>query len=417
MHPENDPDIETSEGARVPAPSARARVMVPAFFLLLLGGVVLAVVFFGVIPQSRARAALAADVADRATALPKVVQTKAVASPADLSISLPARLEAVQDAAIYPREGGYLKSVKADIGDRVKAGQVLAEVETPVLDQQIQNAAATVNSSEARVAAAKATSELSKISLDRLLDVKIAGAISIQTIDDAKTKARADEAALALAKAELESAKASARQLAERKTLATIVSPFDGEVTQRGYDLGALVIADKTDGTRAMFRVTNRDELRVFVELPQAAAIAVKEGQKVEVTVKEFGDRKFTGQVVRASAAIDSTTRTRLAEARIKNESHELLPGMFAQVALSVARQPRPVTVPAEALLFREGKTKIAVLDEKNALRYRDVTLGRDTGVAIEVLSGLSEGERVAVNLTRTIDEGTIVQPIDRSAK
>jgi RND family efflux transporter MFP subunit len=405
-------------GAGSPARQSRAAlVLVPLTLVLLIAGGGVLAVMAGVIPTRRDQAELAQRTAEQLAKPPRMVVAEAKAGPESVNIVLPARVEAVREAPLYPRESGYLAKLLVDIGDRVKAGQTLAMLETPVLDQELHAAEANIRTAEARVAETDAQLTISRSMLERLRGVNDARAISPQDLDDANGRVAADGAAQQAAKAALESARASLKQLNERKSLANIVAPFDGEIGQRGYDAGALVIADKTDASRPIFTLTDRSEIRAFVDLPQSAAVLVRTGQPVELTVRELRGQTFKGEVVRASASMTIATRTRLVESRIANPNGVLLPGMFGEVRLSVARDQPATVVPGEAILMRGNKSGVAVIGKDGRISYREVTIGRDTGVTVEILSGVSPGERVAVSLARQPDEGTVVDAVERDAK
>lgn len=405
---------ETRHPDGVPPLGRLARTLVPTLLLVLLVGVAVCVYFFGILPRAQARAELEARTAERVGAPPRVLVARVAAAPPTQKLALPARLEASMDASLYAREGGFVREQRADLGDRVEAGAVLAVLDTPVLDGQMAEAASAVTLAAARVSVARAVSDQSDLSLRRVESIDNPRAISQQAVDDARARAAADRASLEAARAAEESAKVTLARLGEQKAQATIRAPFAGEITQRGYDVGALIVADKPDTTRPVFRLTNRDELRVFVQAPQSAALAVAEGQEVAVTIRELPGRVFRGKVARASASVDASSRTRLVEARLDNKDHALLPGMFAECTFSIPRSTEQALIPGDALMIRDGKTQAAVVDAEGVLRYRVIEIARDLGTAIELRSGVKPGERVAVNLARQPAEGTKVEAVER---
>ncbi len=399
----------------VPKPTRLASIAVPFVLLLTVGAAVAAVVILGLIPQQKAREDLEARTKDNVAARPRVTVAKATQAPADLVVTLPARLEALQESSIYPQVGGYLTQIKVDIGDAVKAGDLLAQINTPVLDEQVLVNQSNLLVSQGRVGEADARVALSKTTLNRLTEMSDPRAVSQQAIDDASGKLAIDTAAAVSARAELESVRAEGNRLAQQKSLSRILAPFDGEISQRGYDLGALVVADKVDGARPLFHIADRIVIRAFIDAPQSAATLVHTGQVVNLSIREIAARTFTGEIKRLSSSMDSTTRTRLLEVHLGNSDHALLPGMFAQATLILPRSPRPVLVPAEALIARPDGLKVAVVDDQNKLHYRPIKLGRDTGSTLEVLEGLAEGESVALNLAKTLDDGTVVEPVQQA--
>lgn len=393
----------------VPRVGRRAKVVVPVSFAVVLLAFGAAVVFLGVLPRVQAKASLAQRTNDRLAEKPRVSAVQAVSAGAEAKIELPARLQALVSAAIFPREGGYVKEIRADIGDKVTAGQVLAIIDTPVLDQQILSLTAGVATSNAKVKQAEAQAKSSDATIKRLKSVA-QGVVSQQSIDDAQGKADVDAAALVAANAELDAQKANVERLRQQKELATIVAPFAGEIGERGYDVGDLVVADKTDSNKPIYRVADREHMRVFIDLPQSAAVRVKVDHAIKLTVRELPGRVFEGKIVRISSAMDTATRTRLAEARVENPDGELLPGMFADVSLTIPGADRGVLVPGEALLIRDGKAQVGVVGKDGKLDYREVEIGRDNGAKIEILGGVGAGESVVINLARQLAQGTQVE-------
>ncbi len=407
---------ESTTHHQVPAVGRRARLIVPLSFGLLIAVFGAGVMFLGVIPRMQSKASLIQRTSDRQAERPRVSVITAAASPASERLVLPARLQALVSAAIYPREGGYVKEIRADIGDKVAAGQVLAVIDTPVLDQQIRSATANVATAKAKVLQAEAQAKSSETTIKRLRSAG-AGVVSEQAIDDAQAKADVDAAAIVAAKAALDAEKATVESLNQQKELATIVAPFAGDIGERGYDVGDLVIADKIDSNRPIFRIADREHMRVFIDLPQSAAVRVEPEQVISLAVRELPGRTFAGKIVRISSAMDTATRTRLAEARVENPDRTLLPGMFAEVTLTIPGQSKGVLVPGEAMVIRDGKTQLAVVGNDGKLEYRPVTIGRDTGAKVEILSGVEPGESVVMNLARQLLPGTLVEATQRTEK
>jgi hypothetical protein len=248
-----------------------------------------------------------------------------------------------------------------------------------------------------------------------------ARAVSQQTLDEAAANEKSDAATLAAARADLASVEAAGHKLEAQKSLARIVAPFDGEITARGYDAGALIVADRIDAARPIFRVTNREEIRAFVDVPQSFAASIAAGQSIDLTVRELAGRHFDAKITRAAPELDRTTRTRLVEARVANADHALLPGMFAEAAIASVRAAGTTMVPGEAILIRDGKQALAVIDAQDTLHYIVVTLGRDNGAQVEVLggaaSGVPAGARLAVGLSRQPADGAKVAPVARATK
>jgi membrane fusion protein, multidrug efflux system len=391
------------------------RKSIPLTLAALVGFVAIAVAVLGVLPALQRRHAVAAEAEQRSESAPRVVFVEAVSAPPSATVTLPARLLARQHTELYAQVGGYLGSMHADLGDAVTAGQLLVEIDTPLLDQQIQQNASSRQVAEARIDLAQAKLDLSKASLARLRSVGDARAISQQALDEAAATQRSDDASLAAARADLAAVEADGRRLAALKSLARIVAPFDGEVTRRSFDQGALVVADRSEGSTPIFGITNRSHVRAFVDVPQSLASSIAIGQPMTIRVRELPRRAFEAQVVRAAPSLDDVTRTRLVEASIPNDDRALLPGMFAEATLTIARPSTSVLVPGEAIIVRQGRPTAAIIGDDGTLRYAEVTLGRDTGMQVEVLEGVPVGARVAVNLSRQHPDGSRVEPVKRA--
>lgn len=394
---------------------------VPFVLVAAVAGIAAVVLFAGIIPALRRSKALAEETAARGAAMQKVVFVEATAAPATARVSLPARLAAQQETALFAQTGGYLGAMQVDVGDAVKAGQLLVEIATPVLDREIEQSAAAMKVAQAKIELAQAKLDLAHASLERLRRVGDARAVSQQTLDEAAANEKSDAATLAAARADLASVEAAGHRLEAQKSLARIVAPFDGEITARGFDAGALIVADRIDVARPIFRVTNREEIRAFVDVPQSFAASIAAGQSIDLTVRELAGRHFEAKIVRAAPELDRTTRTRLVEARIANADHALLPGMFAEAAVQSVRAAGTTMVPGEAILIRDGKQALAVIDAQDTLHYVVVTLGRDNGAQVEVLggaaSGVPVGARLAVGLSRQPADGAKVAPVARATK
>lgn len=388
---------------------------VPLTLGTLLAAIVVAVLVFGVWPALARRQALAETAAAEEARAPRVTVVEATLAPQTVKVVLPCRLDALEQTALYAQVGGYLGPLKADLGDAVKAGQVLVEIQTPILDRQIEQNQSAVLVAQAKIDLAQARLDLAKATLARLRSVGDARAISQQAIDEAAANEKSDAASLAAAQADLAAAEADGRRLAAQKQLARMVAPFDGEITERNLDAGALVVADRTDNVRPVFRVTNRSKVRAFVDVPQSLAAVAKQGVPMEVTVRELPGQTFKTELQRTAPALSGSTRTRLVEGFIDNAQHLLLPGMFAEATLTLPRISQVAMVPGEALVIREGKQSVAIVDQGQTLRYVPVTVGRDSGLMVEILDGVPAGARVAVNLSKQLPDGTTVQAVPRA--
>ena len=225
-----------------------------------------------------------------------------------------------------------------------------------------------------------------------------------------------DEPFLAAARADLGAVEAEGHRLEAQRGLASIVAPFDGEVTARSYDAGMLVVADRVDESRPIFRVVDRSVIQASIDVPQSLAAGVQDGQDMEFTVRELPGRSFRCKVDRTAPALERASRTRLVQARIPNPDGTLLPGMFAQATITIPHPAGIALIPGEAVVIRDGKQVVATVDAEDTLHYASVELGRDNGTQVEVLTGLAPGARVVTNLARQFPEGTKVTPVARPA-
>ena len=327
--------------------------------------------------------------------VPKV--TVAVATPADgdVELILPSSVEAAQETPLYPRVNGYVKRIVADIGARVEAGDVLAEIETPELDEQ-------VNQAHAAVAQAAANLKLAETSSWRWEEMQKNRIVAAQEVDERKAARDARQA-------DQRAAQANLQRLQRLQEFQKITAPFSGKVTKRFVEVGQLVTGDLNDTTRVLFQVAHTASLRAFIHVPQSVYRSVTTGQKVDVTFRELPGRTFPGSVVRTAGALDQSTRTLRTEVRIPNESGDLVPGLFAEVKFQVHREHPPVAVPARSLILQSAGPQIAVVDDQNRVRLHSVSLGRDFGKTIEIETGLGVGTRFVTNPSDTLRDGSIV--------
>ena len=306
-------------------------------------------------------------------------------------VELPGTLQGYVQAPVAARAGGYLKRWTKDIGSRVAKGELLAEIETPELDQQLGQALA------ARQQAA-ASLDLTRTTMDRWEALRKRDAVSQQELEEKRSGFTPAQANLAAAAANVE----RLRQLIGFKR---VVAPFAGVITRRNVDIGDLI-----DGTgKPLFLLSQTDPLRVFVNVPQAYAPGIKAGQSAVVTQSELGSRSFKGEVVRTAASIDTASRTMQVEVNLPNKDGTLLPGSFVQVALTLTPSQN-ISVPSAALMFRKEATTLAVIDAKGSVHLQPVKLGRNYGETVEVLTGLAGQEQVVLNPADSLNEGDKVK-------
>jgi RND family efflux transporter MFP subunit len=361
--------------------------------------IVAAVVISGILPRIHARADLDKETAEMAIPTVSVVQPKRGA-PAQ-EVVLPANVQAYIDAPIYARTNGYLKHWYVDIGAHVKAGQLLADIETPEVDQQLRQ-------SKADLATAEANLNLSRITNDRYADLLKTDSVSKQDADNAAGDFAAKQATV-------QSSQANVKRLEELQAFEKIYAPFDGVITARNTDIGALIDSGSSGGTRTeLFHIAQPDKLRVYVNVPEAYSQAAKPGLTADLALSEFPGRLFPGTLVRTAQAIDQSTRTLLVEIRVNNPTGTLLSGAYAEVHLKLPTAASAFIVPVNALLFRAEGLRVAAVTDGRHADLKQVTLGHDFGSEVEVVAGLTGNESIIVNPPDSIvagEEVRIAQP------
>ncbi len=315
-----------------------------------------------------------------AGAIPTVVLITPGNSAAANTLDLPGRLEANSRAPIYARVSGYLKSWKVDIGTPVKAGQLLAEIETPDLDQQLLRAQADLANAQANAALAETTSK-------RWQAMLAADSVSRQ---EAEEKAGDFTAKRALANA----AKANVDNVLAQKGFTRIVAPFDGVVTARSTDVGALINVGSSAGP-ALFEVSDTRKLRVYASVPQSQAASVRRGAKAKVSVPERPGKFYAATVESLSQAVNAASGSMLIQLAVNNADGELLPGGFANISLDLPPSGGALSVPPSALLFDKSGISVATVDKENHVVLKPVTIARDYGKVIELASGVTSSDRV----------------------
>jgi RND family efflux transporter MFP subunit len=365
---------------------------------LLAIAIVAVIVVFTVLPRIEARNTLAKETQEMAIPSVSVVQPQH-SSPSQ-EVVLPANVQAYIDAPIYARTTGYLQHWYADIGAHVKAGQLLAEIDTPEVNQQLQQAVADL-------ATAKANVHLAQITADRYTDLLKSDSVSKQDADNAASD-------FAAKKTVVQSAEANVKRLQDLQSFEKIYAPFDGVITARNTDVGALIDPGSSGGTRTeLFHIAQPGKLRVYANVPEAYSQAAKPGMTAYLTLAEFPDRHFQGKLVRTANAIDLNTRTLLVEIAVDNPSGELLTGAFSQVHLKLPTAISSFTIPVDTLLFRSEGLRVVVVNNNQA-ELRPITIGHDLGSEVEVVAGLSGGESLVINPPDSIESGErvrIVQP------
>lgn len=308
------------------------------------------------------------------------------------ALTLPGTLQGFVQAPVSARAGGYLRRWTKDIGSKVSKGDLLAEIETPELDQQLSQAIAARNQTAASL-------ELARTTVERWEALRKRDAVSQQELEERRS-------AYVQARANLAGADANVERLRQLESFKRVVAPFSGVITKRNVDIGDLI-----DSNKPLFLLSQTDPLRVYVNVPQAYAQLVRPGQPAVVTLAEIRGRTFPGEVSRTAGAIDTATRTMQAEVNLRNTDGALLPGAFVNVELAAAPSG-VITVPANALLFRGAGVLVASVDDAGTVHLLPVRLGRNYGDSVEVLSGLKGGERLVLNPSDSLAAGDKVQAV-----
>jgi RND family efflux transporter MFP subunit len=369
--------------------------------------------FAGYWPRHSAQRKLSAHSSALERNLPRVKVATAVAGSAERSLTLPGTLEASQQALVNARASGYVARCRVDIGDHVHAGDVLAELDTPELEQQLEQARGTLKQKDAALEQAVANREYALVTATRE-DALLAEALSTkQTNDQAHAQVKVAEANVHAAEADIAAAQANVRQLGQLVSFGRVVAPFDGRITQRNIDVGSLVSAGGTSsatGGQPLFRIEAIDPIRVFVQVPQAFALSVKDGAAASVSVRQRPGRSFQAQVTRTAGTLEPASRTLNVEIDIPNPTGELLAGMFVQVEIGVALSHRAVRVPSSAVITDARGIHVATVDATGRVKLVAVLRGLDNGSEIDLVEGLNGGERVLVNPGSDVKDGLRVQ-------
>lgn len=356
--------------------------------------IVLAVIFGGILPRVRARAELREETSAMAIPTVSVVQPQHTAPAQELV--LPANVQAFNDAPIYARTSGYLKKWYVDIGGHVKAGQLLAEIDTPEVNQQLQQARADLATSEANL-------HLSQITAERYAGLLKSDSVSKQEADNA-------EGDYAAKKATVESAQYNVKRLQDLQSFQKIYAPFTGVITARNTDVGQLIDSGSSGGTRTeLFHIVSPDKLRVYVNVPEIYSRATKPGLKAELVLNEFPGHPFEGTLVRTANAIDQSSRTLLTEIDVNNPTGQLLSGSYAEVHLKLPSTGSSFLLPVNTLLFRSEGLRVAAVNNDH-VALTPITIGRDYGNEVEIVSGLKGDESIVVNPPDSLVSGEKVR-------
>ena len=369
------------------------------------GSVLIAALVLGAVPRMARQQRLAAAVTE-VSAVPAVSVATVGWATTSATVALPGALTAARTAAIYARTPGYIRERLVDIGSRVRAGQLLASIDAPDLDQQAEQARAIV-------AQTRAATELAQTNLVRWRALAADGAVTAQELD--QMRAACDGAV-----ANQHSAEANLRRLAELQEYKRVVAPFAGVITARNVDAGALIgtaggvsealPAGGGSTPGSLFTVAQTDTLSVYVTVPEDYAAAVATGKTAIVTVPALPGDTLRGRVARTAGALDATARTLLTEVRVANPAGVFLPGMYADVRLTLGAGAPPLSVPATALVIRDGPPQVVIVDADSTVHYQAISIGRDHGSWVEVTGGIADGVRIVINPPDDLPNGARVR-------
>lgn len=388
---------ETIERPELGSPGSRppARLGLFAIVALILVVAGLAIGFF---PRWTKRHALDAETRELAITTVTVVSPEPGKSVT--GTFLPAEVKALIEAPIYARASGYLKKWYVDLGAKVQPGDLLAEIDTPDLDQELLRSRAELKQADAALALAKTTA------------VRWSELLKTSSVSDQESAEK--QADLALKSATVAAAQANVKRLEQLQSFARVTAPFAGVITARFTDVGQLI---KTDNTRELFRLAQIDKLRVYVHAPQVEARAIRIGQTAEMTIPEMHGKVFTAKVVRTAGAMNPDSRTLLTELEVDNSAGEILAGSYAEVKLTDTKPEVPLTVPSNTLLFRSEGAFAAVVNADNKIELKHVELGRDFGKRVEIVSGIQAQDKLVLNPPDFVVSGMAVRVAPNETK
>jgi RND family efflux transporter MFP subunit len=402
-------------------PTARPVVVFFGVLAILIAGAIVA----GVLPRLARQKVMLAAGQELAARRPVVFVSPAHLAPGGDTVDLPGDLQAMIETPILARTDGYLKSKLVDLGWHVTAGQPMAEIETPELDQQITGARANLEQTqanikelEAAIELAKANRDLARVTSGRWSKLQEQGVVSKQDTDTRaadlavkEAELRKAEATLATAQNTIHASQAALHRLEETKSFSRVTAPFDGVVTERSVDVGTLI----TTASKQMFKVAKIDPMRVFVNVPQTYVASIAKGQTAEVRVQERPGQVFRATVTAIANALDPTSRAMLIVLQTPNPQGILYPGMYTQVRIATSRARPALRVPGDTVVMGKTGARVAVVGDDHVVHFRNVTIGQDLGTEVEIVSGLQSGELVISNPTDAVTEGAAVETRARS--
>jgi RND family efflux transporter MFP subunit len=397
-------DTATARPTSMPLHPGRRTVLVGAAVAGLL-----VLFLIGFLPRWHSRKALEAATAAAVSSAPQVAILQPRMETGRRTFTLPGNIQPLESTAVYARATGYVRRWFVDIGDHVTEGQLLAELDTPDLDQQLENARKMLNQTRASLEQAAANEEYAAVNAKRYQALIQEQAVSQQEVDQTRSQADIGVANVHAAQAAIAAQTATVRQLEYLKSFSRLTSPYAGTITARNIDRGDLVVPGTASG-KPLYTIAISNPLRVFVQLPQPFAPEIQVGAPVTVRVKQYPGRDFAGKVTRFSGALDPATRTLTVEAQVANDAGQLFPGEYADVTLTADLAHGVAVIPAAALLFDAQGTRVATVDASSRVHFVQVTAGRDLGQEVELVSGLTGGENVIATPAANLTEGMRVK-------
>ena len=386
------PAGERSMRGDPPSPGSK---VTRAVMILLIVVIVALVVIWGISSRRKANAQLSQETHELAVPTVSVIHPKSGAPQQEIVI--PGDMQPYTDAPIFARTSGYLKKLYADIGANVKSGELLAEIDSPEVDQQLQQARADLSTAQANLS-------LAEITATRYKDLLKTDSVAQQDVDNAMGNYDARRTAV-------ESAQANVKRLQDLQSFEKVYAPFDGVLTARNTDVGQLIDSGSSGGTaRELFHIAAVNSLRVYINVPQFDSPQIRPGLRADLVLTEFPGRRFRGTVVRSSGAIDNSTRTLLTEVDADNSAHLLKPGGYVEVHLMLPSPVNTFALPVNATIFKSAGLQVAIVKNGKTISLIPVTPGRDFGTEIEIVAGLKGDESVVLNPSDSLTEGAVVR-------
>ncbi len=385
-------------GFSLPPPAKTSRTGVIVVLVVLVGGLFA----FGWVQRGKARSSV--DLPSSESKPTRVEVVKPAVAESDREMTLPGTVRALEQTKIYPRVTGYVRKWLVDIGDKVKAGQLLVEIDVPDLDAQLSQARAQLAQAQAAVKQVIAQRDYSKANTQRYESLADQKLVSQAQVEQTQAQASTDEAGVTSAESNVVAQQANVRRLIETQAFARVVAPFAGTITTRNIERGDLVSETKTV---ELYTIAAIDPVRVFVEVPQTVVANVHPGAEATIMVREYPGRKFTGKVTRSAGALDPDLHTMTTEVQVPNPDGTLLPGMYAQASLTFPVPHRVIEIPATALYSDSQGLRVAVVDAQQKLHFAQITIERDTGATLLIATGLTGDERVVKIAVPGLAEGS----------